>query len=120
MTFTLRFRPVVFGPPSRPTCVYYLLEESDGRVFFRDLEIAWPLKVSLDAATVDDLPRPYRDEEACAGLLPVQEAVGETPLEAFHGMLAVLRRVSAEGADAVPKREAAPSRQARRAARPSR
>lgn len=114
MTATLRFRPVVFGPPDRPTTAHFLLESSDGQVCFRDPEIAWPLDVALDAASVQDLPEPYRREEAEATLLPIQTASGQTGNEAFDRMLAALEAVARKGVPSARTR--APSTARRRSA----
>jgi hypothetical protein len=73
MAVTLRFRPVVFGYPV-PTAVFHLVEEPCGRTFFRDLEVASPIAVSLEEVTQSDLPQLYRRADLEITILPVQKA----------------------------------------------
>ncbi|MBI4492758.1 MAG: hypothetical protein HY690_08215 [Chloroflexi bacterium] len=104
---TLRFRPVLFGPPAHPTAVYPLMEESDGQVYFWIPESAWPVAAALDAATGQDLPAPYRREEAEATLLPVQTVTGDTDHEAFQRMLAAIEALAHTGIPSARRQSAA-------------
>jgi hypothetical protein len=90
MAVTLRFRPVLFGPPTAPTTVFHLIETPDGRARFRDFEISWPLDVPLDVATSESLPDFYQSTREALTILPVQEVTGATPAEAHQRMTAAL------------------------------
>ncbi|MBI4492918.1 MAG: hypothetical protein HY690_09015 [Chloroflexi bacterium] len=115
MTVTLRFRPVTFGSPGKPTVVFYLEETPDG-VIFRDMEISWPLKVALEEAEVGDLPKLYQGKELAARILPVQEVAGETLYEASKRMDEVLEGLYARRARSTPRKQQTPARQRRGAA----
>ena len=111
MAVRLRFRPVLLGPASRPTTVFFLVEEPDGPVSFRDQEIVWPLTVSLAAATADDLPDFYRRRKLDVTIGPLQQVTGDTLVEAHRRMIAALRAQYGELAKADPT-TAGPARSA--------
>ncbi|MBI4492425.1 MAG: hypothetical protein HY690_06490 [Chloroflexi bacterium] len=96
MAEVIRFRPVLLGPPEKPTTVLYLKDAADGQVYFRELEFSFPLDIPLEAVTTQDLLPPYGDVGVT--ILPVQEVAGETRPEAFDRMLAALEAVRLKGA----------------------
>ncbi|MBI4494282.1 MAG: hypothetical protein HY690_15960 [Chloroflexi bacterium] len=110
MAVTVRFRPVAFGSLARPTAVFYIVETSDGRVFFRELEFAWPLSGALEKVTVEDLPGPYRSREAAASILPVQEATGQTMAEAHRRMTSLIEATFARDENGTRQKQAPPPR----------
>jgi hypothetical protein len=97
MAVTLRFRPVLYGPPERPTSVFYLVEEPSGQVLFRELEFSWPVAAPLEAVTRADLPSSYGRDDLELSILPPQSVEGATLAEAHQRMTDALEALSAEG-----------------------
>jgi hypothetical protein len=87
--------------------VFYLVEEPSGQVLFRELEFSWPLAVSLEAATPENLPWRYGHGGLEITILPPQEATGETFAEAHQRMAAALETVAA-GTAVAPKQRGSP------------
>jgi hypothetical protein len=108
MAVTLRFRPVVGGPADRPTSVFYLVEEPSGQVLFGELEFSWPIKVSLEAATPEDLPWRYGSRGLEITILRLHEATGETLADAHERMTAALEALAAGTPMPAPKQRGSP------------
>jgi hypothetical protein len=74
---TIRFRAVVLGEPPHEGQVFFIAEDSDGTLYFRDAEWDWPLlATALEDVTPADVPDNYQRFRAVTRILPVREAVG--------------------------------------------
>jgi hypothetical protein len=91
---TLRFRPVVFGPPASPHIVFYLVEDAEGQVMFRELEFTWPVAASLEQVTPSDLPWRYMKHDPEVTILPPQQVIGATVAEAHERMTEAIEALS--------------------------
>jgi hypothetical protein len=89
MAAAIRYRPVVMGEPPEAGQVFYLAEDTDGSVYFRDTEWVWPIEnvPDLEAVTVDDLPEFYAQFRTETEILCVREARGATEDEADDVLL---------------------------------
>ena len=103
MVETIRFRPVVLGEPPDEGQVFFIAEDSDGTLYFRDAEWDWPLLATvLEDVTPADVPDYYQRFRAVTRILPVRQAVGPDLADAYSDLMEQIEALAESGVPAEP------------------
>jgi hypothetical protein len=87
MAEAIRYRPVLMGEPPDDGQVFFIAENPDGSLYFRDTSWPWSVEGTLESVTVADLPEFYARFRDVTRILPIREAAGDEREDAYDVLL---------------------------------